>query len=127
MGKQKLLLNDLREAVERFKEALKLSADNDVIRAGCIQYFEFCFELTWKTIKSVAQDQGLDNCNSPKAALKLAFASGWIRDELIWLDMLTSRNRMSHTYNAVDALKVYNQLSSYLPALESLIENLERQ
>ena len=111
---------DFRQALIKFKEALAMPADNDVFKAGCIQYFEFTFELAWKTIKKVAEDEGILDCNSPKAALKAAFSNRWIDEEDIWLDMLTSRNKMSHTYKAAEALKVFSKLPSYAVAFENL-------
>jgi len=122
---QHWILSDFSAAVDRLREALDQPADSDLLRAGCIQYFEFCFELAWKAIKVVAAEQGLEPCPSPKACLKAAFALGWIAEEAVWLKMLEARNRMSHTYDAKRALEVYLQLGDFLPALVALREHLQ--
>lgn len=118
------LLNDLVRASVELEDALMLSPENDVIKAGCIQYFEFTFELAWKTVKRFAEDEGIADCNSPKAALKAAFSNGWIKEEEVWLDMLSSRNKMSHTYSASSALKVFDKLPEYAKALKKLTSRL---
>lgn len=115
-----ILLKDFGQALLQLDEALQLTAESDVIKAGCIQYFEFSFELAWKTVKRIAEDDGISECNSPKAALKEAFTNGWINEEDVWLDMLMSRNKMSHTYNAAAALAIYDKLPEYLAALKQL-------
>lgn len=120
------ILSDLASAVDRLTEALALPATSDLERAGCIQYFEFCFELAWKAIRAVGQEQGLEPCLSPKACLRTAFAMGWIGNEAIWLEMLDARNRMSHTYNAKHALTIYNRLNAFLPALAELTQRLRQ-
>ncbi len=116
------LLKDFEKARAQLQEALELPAENDVIKAGCIQYFEFTFELAWKTIKRMAEEEGLTDCNSPKSALKAAFSNGWIEAEQVWLDMLFSRNKMSHTYSAEDAMDVFDKLPVYADALQQLVE-----
>ncbi len=113
---KRVMMNDFHAALLQLESALELDATNDVLKAGCIQYFEFCFELAWKTIKSIANEQGVLDCNSPKSALKFAFKSGWIENESVWLDMLKARNRMSHTYNASSALEIYDRLPVYKDA-----------
>jgi nucleotidyltransferase substrate binding protein (TIGR01987 family) len=116
------LLQDLKKALVQFQMALALPAENDVIKAGCIQYFEFSFELAWKTIKRIAEEEGLADCNSPKSAFKAAFSNGWIEGEEVWLDMLSSRNKMSHTYNAEQAIDIFDKLPAYADALQQLVE-----
>lgn len=119
-----IILEDLRRAVGQLDAALKVPVTHDVTKAGCIQYFEFSFELAWKTIKCIADEHGVQDCASPKAALKHAFRTGWLDDEAVWLDMLAARNRMSHTYSAADALSVYEKLPEYQVALKRLTERL---
>ena len=125
MDSQTLLI-DFKKALVQLQDALQLPAENDVIKAGCIQYFEFTFELAWKTIKRVVGEEGLAECNSPKSALKTAFSSGWVQEEIIWLDMLSSRNKMSHTYHAADAMGIFEKLATYSTALQQLTEQLDR-
>ncbi len=119
MDSQRMVM-DFENALHQMEDALALPAENDVIKAGCIQYFEFSFELAWKTVKHMAEEEGLTDCMSPKAALKTAFANGWIDDEEVWLEMLSSRNAMSHTYKAADALRIYDRLPSYLEVMQKL-------
>jgi uncharacterized protein YutE (UPF0331/DUF86 family) len=41
--------------------------------------------------------------------------------------MLSARNRMSHTYNATDALMVYDSLQKYRQEMEILLAALKTQ
>lgn len=117
-------LEDFGRAVEQLESALNVPPTNDVIKAGCIQYFEFCFELAWKSIKFVSAEEGLPECMSPKSCLRQAFSQGWINNEDAWLMMPDARNRMSHTYNVKDALAVYESLPAFLPELKALWQRL---
>ena len=117
----KLLLDDYAQALARLHEVLAVPAADDLDRAGCIQDFEFSFELAWKSVKAVGESQGLSGLVSPRACLSQAFTTGWIQSEEVWLEMLDARNRMSHTYKYQDALTVYKRLSTFLPAMEQLL------
>ncbi len=107
-----LILSDFEKSLHQLEKALKVSATEDLNKAGCIQYFEFCFELAWKSIQVLARKQGLTDCLSPKTCLREAFVNGWIKNEDIWLQMLEARNRMSHTYDTEEALKGYGSLTT---------------
>ena len=126
MDRQRIL-SDYKKALGNLEDALSTEATSDLEKAGCIQYFEFCFELSWKSIQALAREQGCLDCNSPKACLKQAFANHWLEDEILWLEMLSDRNRMSHTYSASDALSIYNSLNRYPSAFRDLLEVLKSE
>ncbi len=86
--KPEAILPDFERALQRFAEAMRTSPRDDLHRAGCIQYFEFTFDLAWKSIQSVAGYYGLDSVKSPRVAFRTAFAQGWIIEQEPWLAML---------------------------------------
>ena len=120
------ILDDFETALKQLEVALSGPIKSDLERAGCIQYFEFTFELAWKSIRMAASELGQPDCLSPKACLKQAFTNGWIGNEETWLKMLDARNRMLHTYRAKDALKVFESLGGFLPELTRLLHALRK-
>ena len=120
------LLSDFESGLKQLESALSGPIKSDLERAGCIQYFEFTFELAWKSIRMTASESGQPDCLSPKACLKQAFTNGWIGDEETWLKMLDARNRMSHTYRARDAMKVFDSLTGFLPEFNRLLNALRK-
>ena len=121
-----VLVKDFSNAFDQFSSAISSSHESDLEKAACIQYFEFCFELAWKSIKIIAEELGHE-VNAPKSALKLAFLNKWISDEVLWLEMLNARNRMSHTYDTRQALSVYNQLQNFKIGFAELLKNLKNE
>lgn len=118
------ILVDFESSLRRFAEAVEIVPIDDIHRAGCIQYFEFTFDLAWKSIQSLGQFYGLDTLKSPRAAIKAAYEQGWIYEQSPWLRMLEARNRMSHVYRADEALEVYKSLQSFRLPLEQLYKSL---
>lgn len=118
------LLEDFDRAIGRLEEALDLRPSDEIRRAGCIQYFEFTFELAWKAIQAMAAYYGVEPVRSPRAAFKAAFGQGWVSEQEPWLEMLEARNRMSHTYNAEEALEVFDQLERFRLPLRDLHRSL---
>ena len=118
------ILPDFKRGLDRFNEAMALEPIDDVHRAGCIQYFEFTLDLACKSIQSVASFYGLDSVRSPRVAFKTAFSQGWIEEQEPWLEMLNARNRMSHVYNAEEALGVYSNLHAFREPFQQLYQRL---
>ncbi len=52
------VLGDFERAFGNLKDALAVPVETDLEKAGCIQYFEFCFELAWKSVQALARDGG---------------------------------------------------------------------
>lgn len=120
------ILDDFDTGLRQLEAALSGPIKSDLERAGCIQYFEFTFELAWKSIRMKSAELGQPDCLSPKSCLRQAFMNGWIGNEDAWLSMLDARNRMSHTYRAKDAMKVFESLSGFLPEFNQLLAALRK-
>ncbi len=91
---------------------------NDLERAGLIQFFEFSFELGWKTLKDYLNHQRVD-VKYPRDVVKEAFRLELISDG-VWIDILEKRNLMAHTYDeekAAEACQII--ITSYFPALSA--------
>jgi nucleotidyltransferase substrate binding protein (TIGR01987 family) len=112
----------LKEGISRFNEA------DDLERDGLIQRYEFTFELAWKTLKVLFEDEGLIGLNSPETVLKEALGAGLITDEELWLKMLADRNSTTHIYNEQLAIEICNQIrQSYVTVLERLAGQVEKR
>lgn len=118
-------VENYRKAVQRLAEAnteYQKNLENDIIRDGLIQRFEFTFELAWKSAKEYLIDQGVaDDLHFPKQVLRAAYENQMIDDEALWLKMLESRNRTSHIYDDRIAAAIAKDISaSFLPILKKL-------
>ncbi|NDI18138.1 MAG: nucleotidyltransferase [Verrucomicrobia bacterium] len=117
-GKQ--LSKDFASSCKKLEEALKEKHPSELEQAGSIQYFELAFELAWKTCKAKAEELGITEVRSPKAALKEAKTQGWLGEEKAWLEMLEARNRMAHVNSSEQALEVYGRMKVFSKALSKL-------
>ena len=111
-------MSDYNQKIENYNNALnrlndgimKFDKTNDLLRDGLIQRFEFTFELAWKTLKAIFEDEGLTGLNSPKTVLREAFSAGLIKKDELWLAMLSDRNTTAHIYNEQLAIEICNKI-----------------
>ncbi|SDI01840.1 nucleotidyltransferase substrate binding protein [Desulfosporosinus hippei] len=120
-------LHNFTNALNRLKEGIgKYDNSNDLLRDGVIRRFEFTFELAWKTLKAIFEDEGLRGLNSPKSVLREAFTAELIKDDELWLAMLNDRNSTAHIYNEQIAIEICDNIQhKYLIELENLLERIK--
>jgi len=69
-------------------------------KEGIIQRFEYTLELAWKTLKDKMISDGLElDLISPKMVLKEAYKAKYLENIEIWIEMINSRNLLSHIYD----------------------------
>jgi len=119
--------SNYEKACSRLKDALERDTKNDeLIRSGLIQTFEFTFELAWKTMKDKLEAGGLI-VTLPRDVIKAAYQAGYISDANIWIESLDSRNEMSHTYEEELSKKAADKIrNSFAPILFSLYEYFKK-
>ena len=111
----------LREALEDGVEPL-----NQLELEGVIQRFEFTFELSWNLLKDRLEYDGLVIATiTPRNVIREAYSAKLIEDCETWIDMLTDRNLMSHTYDFERFKAVVENIHSrYLTILNNLYQRL---
>jgi nucleotidyltransferase substrate binding protein (TIGR01987 family) len=98
---------------------------SELIKQGLIQSFEFTHELAWNAIKDYAAYQGNPEIKGSRDAAREAFAMGLIPDGEIWMDMIISINKTSHTYNEITADNIFKKIiNDYLSAFTSLKDKM---
>ena len=83
---------------------------DDIIKEGLIQRFEYTHELAWNVMKDFLQNAGNQGIFGSKDAAREAYAAGLITDGEVWMDMIRSRNKTSHTYNEDTADEIFRKI-----------------
>ena len=111
----------LREALEGQVETL-----SQLEREGVIQRFEYTFELAWTLLKDRLEYDGIALPTvTPRQVIRQAFQAKLIQDGEAWINMLTDRNLVSHTYDCEKFEAVIRKIQSqYLVILGELYERL---
>lgn len=113
-------------------EAIKLDPKNDFIRDSCIQRFEFCYELSHKTLKrylefSEPTPELIDQMSFPDlirtASEKGLLKSGWD----VWQKYRHARNIASHTYDEKKAREVLSIIPEFFIEIQFLLTQLAQR
>ncbi|MFZ4402775.1 MAG: nucleotidyltransferase substrate binding protein [Pseudobdellovibrionaceae bacterium] len=115
-------ISPLISAYEQFHEALQI-AKSDLEKAGTIQYFEFTYELAWKTLKRILDDRG-KSVNSPKPVFREASLEKLIDDPEVWFEFIEDRNLTVHTYNKLVANNIFKDLHLFDNEMQKLMQRL---
>ena len=119
-------LKSFEKALLQLGDALEES-ESPIVRDACLQRFEFSYELLWKTLKVFLEDIHGVRAVSPRQVFKEAFALSIIGEEVTFVEMIESRNTLSHTYNEEQAAKIYVKCVDYLKAMKNVQAQLNKQ
>ncbi len=90
---------------------------------GVIQRFEYTYELACKTLKDYLEYNGsLNNIDiSPRNIFKEAYSAKIIKSQDDFIDMMLSRNLLSHTYDFIKFKEIIIKIeNNYLKILNEL-------
>ena len=119
-------LKSFEKALLQLGDALEES-ESPIVRDACLQRFEFSYELLWKTLKVFLEDIHGVRAVSPRQVFKEAFALSIIGEEVTFVEMIESRNTLSHTYNEEQAAKIYVKCGGYMKAMKTVLAQLNKQ
>ena len=101
---------------------------NNVTLTGLVGLYEICFEQSWKAMKEILYQNGIETAatGSPKAIIKEAYSVQMIVDQEVWIKALADRNNVAHAYNEDIAHGIIrNTRDIYVPMFRCLKETIE--
>jgi nucleotidyltransferase substrate binding protein (TIGR01987 family) len=122
--------NHFSKAFSQLAEAVdqaKLRPLTNLEKQGLIQAFEYTHELAWNTLKDFLESRGVTDLYGSKDTSRAAFKTGLIENGDVWMDMISSRNLTSHTYNEATAEQIGAAiLERYYAEFAALHRKLEK-
>lgn len=113
-------LSNYDKALSQLNKAVDIAKERgltDLERQGLIQSFEFTHELAWNVMKDYFFYQGNTEIRGSRDATREAFKFNLIEKGEIWMDMILSRNKTSHTYDEETAKEIAENIVNDYAAL----------
>ncbi len=126
-------VSSLERAIGVANKIIKGAVDTDqeeVIRAGVIQNFEFTYELCWKFMKRWLEENisgGVADGLTRKELFRLGAESQLMVDVEAWFGYHNARNDTSHTYDQDKAEVVYQAALCFAKDARALLDTLEKK
>ena len=115
-------LASFRKALAQLSEACTQESYSNLERAGLVQMFSFCFELSWNVLKDLLFYEGYEE-KVPRSAIRRSFAVEYIdeQDCELLLEAMGKRNILNHAYQESAAREAEMLIKNrYHPALVRL-------
>lgn len=133
-------LSSLKKAIASLKNALNVAIpasleampedQQEVIKAGVIQNFEFTYELCWKFMKrwlevniGTAYVEGVTR----RELFRLSVENKLIKDVDQWMEYHDARNETSHTYDQDTADDIFQVAQTFFSDAFELLQVLEEK
>ena len=133
-------LSSFKKAVASLDRALKVASsdkfddrsedEQEVIKAGVIQNFEFTYELCWKFMKRwLEQNMGATYVDgiTRRELFRLSVESNLITDVDQWMEYHNARNETSHTYDRDAADEIFQVAKTFVSDARMLMEAIEEK
>ncbi len=119
-------LTSLMNAVSRLEEAFAEPPANELERDGCIQRFEYTYELCWKMMRRqlVLMEAGDADLLGRRELFREAARRGLITDPEMWFTFQKARNLTSHNYDPEKAEETYQAAFLFVPQARGLLNAL---
>ncbi len=121
--------NHFTKALSQLREAVELARQRPLSKLeeqGLIQAFEFTHELAWNTLKDFLEERGSEKIYGSRDATRVAFKAELIKNGQAWMQMISSRNLTSHTYDEATAAEIVSAIrSTYFAEFETLQVKLD--
>ena len=119
-------LQNFSKAVGQLTRFIEKGDLNEFESQGLIQCFEYTYELAWNTLKDFFEGQGDTEILGSRDAFRLAFKRGLIENGEVWMDMIKSRQRTSHTYSEEVTKAIAHDITAvYFQEFQHLCNRLE--
>ena len=125
-------LESLEKAILQLESGIAQSRENpenELLRDGVIQRFEYTMDLSWKMIqrylKHVAQVEE-SGIRTKKDLFREAARLGLLSKVEDWFGYYEARNETSHTYDEDIAQAVFFEATRFLPAAKDLLASLKK-
>lgn len=118
-------ITPLLSAFDKF-EKFRANDQTEQERAGTIQAFEYCFELSWKIMKRLLQENG-KTAYSPRETFRMAALEGWIDDLEIWFEFIKKRNLAIQAYDYEELDSIHEVCPSFSAQLNIFLNKLNLQ
>ncbi len=126
---KKLNFDSLRLAILQLEKGLKESGmdpQNELMRDGVIQRFEYTMDLAWKMmqryLKTIQSDESV--IRSKNDLFREMERIKIINNAESWIGYYSARNETSHDYDTKKADLVYQQVHPFLSEVKNLLETL---
>ncbi len=126
MSKETYINLDVLKKAYLTLEKFMQNSTTEQEQAGIVQAFEFCYELSWKIMKKVMYNEGID-VNSPRTTFREAARNKMIDNVDVWFIFLEKRNKTVHTYNELVLKEILGIVPEFKNELKKLIEILDHK
>ncbi len=111
-------------------QEISLRPDDLLARDGCIQRFEYTYELCVKFLRrqleEMADSPGDIDTLGYKDMLRLGVERGLVNDAVAWFGFRELRNTTSHAYDPDKAAQVFQGIPPFLIQAQALATQLMR-